>query len=76
MSEALLFAGLLCVAVGTAAAACQLHGRNDERVELIHVDDGHHPVGGGLTTCHRVLEKDKKGEEKVTKRRCSVISVM
>lgn len=56
-------ASLFGVAVGTAAAAGQLHVGNDDRVELVHVDDGHHPLGGGLTTWHRVLGKDqeKKG---------------
>lgn len=55
----LLCAGLLDVARSTAAAPGQLHGRNDEGAELVHIDDGHHFLGGGLTTWHLDLEKDK-----------------
>lgn len=51
-SRALLHAGLLVVAVSTAAAAGQLHGRDDKAVEFIHVDDRHCRLGGGLTTQH------------------------
>lgn len=60
INETLLFVRLLDVAVSTAAAAGQLHGRNDEGVEFVHVDDRHHLLGGGLTTWHLDLEKDKE----------------
>lgn len=44
-------------AAGTAAAAGQLHRWNDNRVELVHVDNGQSGVGGGLATRHRLLKE-------------------
>lgn len=63
MKQTLLFAGLLDVAMCTAAAASQLHRGNDNSAELIHVDDRHHFLGGGLTTWHLDLEEDKERRE-------------
>lgn len=60
MKQTLLFAGLLDVAVSTVAAAGQLDGGNDDGAELIHVDEGHHFLGGGLTTRHLDLQEDKE----------------
>lgn len=56
---------LTAAAVGAAAAAGQLHRRNDNRVELVHVDDRQRGAGGGLATRHRLLEgdRDKKAEQ-------------
>lgn len=62
IGETLLVAGQQDVARRTAAAAGQPHGGNDHGVELIHVDDGHRHLGGGLTTRHPGLEKGRREE--------------
>lgn len=43
---------LLDGAVSTATVVGQVHGGNGDDAEFIHVDDRHHFLGGGLTTCH------------------------
>lgn len=50
-------------ALGTAAAAGQLNRRNDNRVELVHVDKGQIGVGSGLAAWHWLL---KRGREQGT----------
>lgn len=63
MKQTLLFTGLLEVAMSTAAAVGQLHGRNGDGSGFIHVDDRHHFLGGGLTTWHLDMENDEREEE-------------
>lgn len=60
MKQTLLFAGLLDVAMSTAAAVDELHRGNDDGAELIHVDDRYHFLGGRLTTWHLDLEEGKE----------------
>lgn len=58
--QVLLVTELLDVSRSAATAVGQLHRGNDEGAEFIHVDDGNHFLGGGLTTWHLHLEKNKE----------------
>lgn len=58
--DSLLLARILRVAQPTATVAGQLHGGNDNGAGFIHIDNGHHFMGDGLTAWHLVLGKDKE----------------